>query len=55
MIVEHLYKTSSLPPAVRELAAGQAPAAVKPDAPAPVVSGAPAAGAHPPAGDREHH
>jgi chemotaxis protein MotB len=55
VIVEHLYKTSSLPAAVRELAAGQPPAGAAAPAPAHQDSGAPTAGARAPAGDREHH
>ena len=53
VIVEHLYKTSSLPAAVRELAGGQTPPAAKTDAAAPATAGAPAAGARPPSADRE--
>jgi chemotaxis protein MotB len=66
VIVEHLYKTSSLPAAVRDLANGQAAAAGKADAgakadpPAHAESPAPAADAHTPSGDRaagarDHH
>jgi chemotaxis protein MotB len=48
VIVEHLYKTTSLPPAVRELAGGKMPAGAA-EAPAHADSGAP------PAGNGNHH
>jgi chemotaxis protein MotB len=55
VIVEHLYRTTSLPPAVRELAAGKTPAGAAADSPAHADSSAPTTDAHTPAGDRDRH
>ena len=54
VIVEHLYRAASLPPAVRDLASGKAPEAA-PAAPVTQERPAPTEGAHPPGGARDNH